>query len=71
MLQKITDMWPNLLRKFHHDNDEALRESEGLQSDEEGLLFDIDVDEGQINMEYKNLFWTRLMIIQDFEGDQE
>ena len=71
MLQKITDMWPNLLRKFQHENDESQLEREGLKSDEEGLLLDIDVDEDQINMEYKNLFWTRLMIIDGFEQGQE
>ena len=69
MLQRITDMWPNLLRGFQpgqDDNDEG--EDQPGNPLELGRL-DIQIDEAHINTEFKNLFWTRLMIVENYECD--
>ena len=67
MLQRITDLWPSLLR-----NAQALASdgSEGEDASEDGLeedKLDLRVDECQAQKEYKNLYWTRMIRVENYE----
>ena len=66
MLQRITDLWPGLVRRVRRGNDdeEPLLDNEEEQSSEDDPLA---VDENQLLEDYQNLYWTRLMRIEDFE----
>ena len=71
MLQKITDMWPNLLRRGgadQSDTEEPLLSQIDDQSNGDGML---EMDEEVILFEYKNLYWTRLFTVENFEDGQE
>ena len=69
MLQKITELWPNLLRRAHDEPSEL--EEPLFQSDnehqEEGSSQQIDED--QLLIDYKNLYWTRLITIDPYESE--
>ena len=69
MLRRLTDLWPNLLRSSQRDqsDDEAPLLDEEAESDrgEDGL----EIDEEQLLEDYRNLYWTRLMTIEDYEPD--
>ena len=61
MLKKITEMWPNLLKKGGVDSDEGDAEEHD----------DLGVEEGEITENYCHLFWTRLMAIGDYQRYEE
>ena len=67
MITRITDLWPNLVRRIGGaDNDsegEPLNDQEGSDSEEDLL----DVDEDQLLENFKHLYWTRLMVIDQWE----
>ena len=70
MLQKITDMWPNLLRRGgadQSDTEEPLLSQIDDQSNGDGML---EMDEEVILFDYKNLYWTRLFAVENFEDGQ-
>ena len=71
MLQKITELWPGLLRRGGLDTDE---EEEPLVSRDDGdeeAQNNLGVDEEQINQDYRHLYWTRLMLITKYECHEE
>ena len=71
MLRRITDLWPDLLRTGRDDQSDAeepLLPGEGDRQDDGQPL---RVDEGQLLEDYRHLYWTRLMVIEDFELGQE
>ena len=79
MIKKITDLWPNLIRRITQtDEQEADRGddpgSDDEGSDREGLLREDNmpivrqagaVDEEEILSSFKNLYWTRLITIPE------
>ena len=69
MLQKITELWPSLLRQAHEDPSEL--EEPLLQSENEHLeeLGSQQIDEDQLLIDYKNLYWTRLIPINPYESE--
>ena len=60
MFQKITDMWPDLLRQF-----------QGQESDEEDPDNEVPETEPEQNHEieesFKNLRWTRVIALSDYK----
>ena len=69
MLQKITELWPNLLRQAHEEPSEL--EEPLLQSENEHLEegSSQQIDEDQLLIDYKNLYWTRLIITNPYESE--
>ena len=69
MLQKITELWPILLRQAHNEPSEL--EEPLLQSDNEQLEEGASqtIDEDQLLIEYRNLYWTRLIPINPYEHE--
>ena len=71
MLRRLTDLWPNLLRSSQRDQSDdeepLLGEEENGDRGENGH----EIDEEQLLEDYRNLYWTRLMNIQDYEVDQD
>ena len=63
MFPRITDLWPNLLRRFRPNQNELeeplLPDGAGHQPGDHRLV----VEEQQILEEHRNLYWTRLMNI--------
>ena len=77
MFPRITDIWPNLLRSMQRS---SRRVHEVIDPEERRLAADDDsgddddllaVDEEQLLADYKNIYWTRLMCIENYEQDQE
>ena len=71
MLQRITDLWPNLLRRARGGGgEEELQQlNDGEDSGrEEGPL---DIDEEELLEDYRLLYWTKLMRIEDYEVEVE
>ena len=70
MLQRITDLWPNLLGavRVHDEGEEEGEENQGnSSSSEEDLL---KIDEQQLLEFYNHLYWTRLISLEDYrEGE--
>ena len=67
MLRRLTDLWPNMLRR-QEDGDEEEREallSEAELPPEDGDR--LQVDEAQLLADYRNTYWTRLMVLEDYE----
>ena len=71
MIKKITDLWPNLVRRVQGDladeEQQQLNDQESSSS-EEGA---IDVDEEQLLEEYRLLYWTKLMRVEDYQENEE
>ena len=71
MLQRITDLWPNLLGAVR-EHDEGDEEGEGNQEDgsssEEDLL---KIDEQQLQEYYNHLYWTRLIPVEDYQEGED
>ena len=69
MLRKITEVWPNLLRTIRPDESDT--EQPLLDRDESGPHNEKSqaIDEAQLNLDYRHLFWTRLMTIENYEID--
>ena len=77
MFPRITDLWPNLLRNVQRS---SRRVHEAIDPEERRLAYEdgsdeeedlIAIDEEQLLADYKNLYWTRLMCIENYEQDQE
>ena len=74
MLQRITDLWPTLLRQGGAIVDEEQQSNlqgdgeDQESSDESGGL---TVDEDQVLVDFNNLYWTRLMRIENYELEQD
>ena len=71
MLQKITELWPGLIRGYSTDhfssqNDQPSEPIDGDGSGESGESNEFN--EEQILVDYKNLFWTRLIRIEGYES---
>ena len=67
MLQRLTDLWPNMLRQGGEqgsDEEEALLPQEDDQPGDGDAL---QVDEAQLLDNYRNTYWTRLMVLEDYE----
>ena len=60
-MQRITDIWQNLVRYLPNTNDQVVEDQEEEADDERQ-----ERDE-QLEESYKNLYWTRLIRIEDFE----
>lgn len=71
MLQKITELWPGLVRYVGQEDEEEGQQPVGSQDsnneDEPGQ----GVDEEQIQQDFRHLYWTRLMVIGEDEPEQE
>ena len=67
MLQKITEMWPSLLRGAHNDREEAEQTDLAEPEDENEDEVNIRVDEAQVMEDYKNLYWSRLIAVDGFQ----
>ena len=67
MLRKITEVWPDLIRAIRQPSGEedSRPPSDGQESNEEER--DDEMDRHQVLLEYKNMYWTRLMAVGDFE----
>ena len=60
MLQKITDLWPTLLRQYQgldEDGEEAQGEENDVDQEET-----VTIDEA-----FKNLRWTRVISLRDYK----
>ena len=70
MLKKITDLWPNLIRRPQQQESNA---DEEQGSDQAGLLGESSSEETgelQIKEKFKNLYWSRLDSIERYASDQ-
>ena len=60
MLQKITDLWPTLLRQY-----------QGLESEEDVDVPEVveaePVDDEDIELNFKGLRWTRVIDLRDYK----
>ena len=65
MLRKITEIWPSLLRGDYEPSDSE-ESSHSRRDGEEGSGPSLRVDGDQLLLDYKNLYWTRLMAIEVF-----
>ena len=75
MIQKITSLWPNLVRRA------GIASGRGTEQEEEQQLLDRDgrrrddevnrIDEEQLLADYRLLNWTRLMQVENYEPDLE
>ena len=85
MFPRITDIWPNLLRRVRGgENGEAQHEqdNDGADDDQEARLLqgnaqsddegdELSIDEGQLLEDYKNTYWSRLVTVDADELEQE
>lgn len=71
MLQRITDLWPSLYRRIDPPDNDAEEPLLAAQEEEEGDGRAHAVDEDKLLFDYHNLFWSRLMKIQDYEAGQD
>ena len=58
MLQRITDLWPALLRGMNAGNDNNEQRILGGQGADEGNSQQIEVDEQQVLDDYRTLSWS-------------
>ena len=67
MLQKITELWPGLVRYVQAEDDADSQEhnddSDHIEEVDDAVVF----DEEQLLLNYKNLYWSRLMSIDEYE----
>ena len=71
MLRKITELWPSLVRSIGAEGEDA-EQSKSHSSDQgsnAGQNQAIDTD--QIVQDYRHIYWTRLMVVQGYELEQE
>ena len=71
MLRKLTDLWPNMLRPNREDGSE---EEESLLAGQQDQPDDDQgghLDEDHLLEVYRHLYWTRLMVIDGYEAQQE
>ena len=66
MLQKITDLWPALLRRGNVDPDEEEEALLGRGADGDDPDDALRVDEPALLTAFKNLYWTRLIAVEGF-----
>ena len=71
MLQRITDLWPGLLRRGHsdHDDDGGALLDPLLGEDNRGASDD-DWENKKLE-ELRHLYWTRLMVIENYEPEHD
>ena len=62
MLQKITDLWPQLFGENKVEDTESDEEQEDAEQEQEDE--DIPVEET-----YKNLKWSRVIALQDYDDN--
>ena len=60
MLQKITDLWPTLLRRYEVPQPEEDGEGNNIEQAE-------PVDDEDIELNFKGLRWTRVIDLQDYK----
>ena len=67
MFRKITEVWPDLVRAISGDQANSLDASDdrGQEGSDSGRSQDFDAE--QVLIDYKNLSWTWLMTIEDYE----
>ena len=70
MLQRITDLWPALLRGINPDGDEDEERILGGQGQGEDGGGEIDVDEQQVLEDYRTLNWSRLVCVAEQEAEE-
>ena len=63
MLRRLTDLWPNMLRPNRGEGSEEEESLLAAQHDQPEDDRGGHLDEDQLLEEYRNLYWTRLMII--------
>ena len=63
MLQKITELWPGLLRSGGVDKDEEEEPLLPNNGDGSDSSSNQGVDEEQLLQDFKHLYWTRLMAV--------
>ena len=63
MLQRITDLWPALLRGINQNEDEDDQRILGGQGEGEDEGRRIEVDEEQLLEDYRTLNWSRLVCV--------
>lgn len=66
MLQKITDLWPRLLAGYHDDQEDEAQQPGHDADDQDDAQARHHLDEEQVQLEYKNLYWTRLITVEGF-----
>ena len=71
MLRRITDLWPNLIRRVQGDDEEEEDRLLGPGEQESDDDPEDRVDEGQLLENFRHLFWTRLMKIDGYEEGQD
>ena len=74
MFPRITDIWPNLLRRVRGgdgaEEDQEARLLQGnAQSSDEGD--ELSIDEAKLLEDYKNTYWSRLVTVDADELEQE
>ena len=67
MLQRITDLWPSLLRNAQHMDSDGSEGELANSDDQQDSRVTLRVDPGQIQKEYKNLYWTRMIKVENYE----
>ena len=67
MIQRITELWPNLLRRGRAEQSDAEEPLLGRSDDSEDSGMALRVDEAQLLQDYRNLWWTRLITVEGFE----
>ena len=60
MLQKITDLWPNLLRQYQGLDTEE--DADDNNVDDVVPAFDEDIE-----LNFKNLRWTRVIALREYK----
>ena len=79
MIKKITDLWPNLVRRITQPDEPEPDRGDDPGSDDEGsdreallregnmptVRQDGAVDEEEILSTFKNLYWTRLITVSE------
>ena len=71
ILQRITDLWPSLLRSGQEEPSELEEPLLGSHDDVPEARRPQEVDERQLLEDYKHLYWSRLIRVANFEAGQE
>ena len=67
MLQRITDLWPSLLRHGQNMDSDGSEGELANSDDEQESRATLRVDAGQVQKDYKNLYWTRMIRVENYE----
>ena len=71
MLRRLTDLWPTLLRANEQTDNELTEPLLSQDQQNDGSQDQDDIDEAQLLEDFRHLYWTRLMRVQDYEVELE